>query len=114
MTWNVEKTKIAMSNGAVVDFDFEISQVMQVDNVLVVILEVPPDRVMPENVFGVSPTGALLWRIERTVENSSDPTNRYIEITGHANGVVRIYNWNGVNSGVDVHTGKVLDARIAK
>jgi hypothetical protein len=114
MIWSTEKRLVKASNGVVVTFDFDIREATEVNGILIVILEVPPDHAMTENVFGVSAEGKLLWQIERTVANSTDPVNRYLGVTSHDQRIARIYNWNGVNSGVDIHTGKVLDAQIVK
>lgn len=86
----------------------------EVDDVHIVILEVPPGHMMTGNVFGVSSDKKLLWQIERTAANSTDPVNRYLGATGHDHRVARICNWNGVNSGVDICSGKVLDPQVAK
>ena len=114
MNWTVTGNQIKASNGNQTTFEFDIRETTKVDDVLIVILKVPPKHVMTENVFGVSPEGKLLWQIERTAANSTDPENRYLGVTGHDDHTARIYNWNGTNSGVDVHSGKVLDTQVTK
>lgn len=114
MDWNVSSKQVTASNGAVVRFDYDIRGTAHVDGVLIVILEVPPGHVMTENVFGVSRGGKLLWQIERSAANSTDPENRYICVTGHSRETARIYSWSGMNSGIDVHTGRIVDTQVAK
>jgi hypothetical protein len=114
MTWTSEGKQVRFPNGNIVTFDFDIREIVEVDGVLIVILDIPPDRTMTENVFGISKEGKLLWQIERTAANSSDPTNVYTTITGHDQNTARIYNWNGTSNSVDAGTGKVLSTGIAK
>ena len=114
MIWTVEGREIKFPNGNVIRFDFEIAQTAEVDGVLVVILEIPRGRVMTENVFGVSPEGKILWQIEPSVDNSTDPTNRYLDIILYNGPIVRILNWGGINSALDVRNGKVYDHRVVK
>jgi hypothetical protein len=114
MTWTIEANQVKAANGRVVNFDFDIREASEVDGVLVVILEVPPGGVMTENVFGISPEGKVTWQIERTAANSTDPINCYIGITSHDQHIARIYNWNGINSALDVHTGALFDFQFAK
>jgi hypothetical protein len=114
MTWTIEGKQVRFPNGTTVTFEFEIQEIVEVDGVLVVILEIPPNRMMTENVFGISTEGKLLWQIERTAANSTDPANKYTGFTGHDQKIVRIYNWNGTSNAVDARTGKVLSTGIAK
>jgi hypothetical protein len=114
MTWTIEGKQVRLPNGTTVMFEFGIQEIVEVDGVLVVIVEIPPNRTMTENVFGISTEGKLLWQIERTAANSTDPTNMYTGITGHDQKIVRIYNWNGTSNTVDASTGKVLSTGIAK
>lgn len=112
--WKVEGRDVTAQNGKLVSFEYAVSDAAEVDGVLVVVLAVPPKVSMTENVFGVSREGELLWQIKPCAANSTNPVNQYVGITGKVGAIARIYNWNGMNSAVDVHTGKVSDHRFVK
>jgi hypothetical protein len=114
MSWTIEKRQIENVQGNVIPFPYDIKETLEVNGILVVLLEVPPDRVMTENVFAISSDGKLLWQIAPTAGNSTDPVNTYTGFTGHGEGTVRIFNWNGTSSLVDLQTGKVLATGVAK
>jgi hypothetical protein len=113
MSWTIGARQVTASNGKVVNFDYDIAETAEVAGTLVVVLDVPPGRVMTENVFGVSSEGKLMWQIERTAVNAN-PTNVYTGITRHDQHIAHIYNWNANDTVVDVRTGKILDTGIAK
>jgi hypothetical protein len=114
MTWIFSDKNVVAPNGRMIPFDFSVREFLKVGDIAIVILEVPPGRTMTENVFGISPDGTVLWQIERTAANSTHPVNRYLGVATTAARVIRIGNWNGISTEVDVLTGKILDTRVAK
>ncbi len=108
---NYSGSQLRLENGQTVMFPHRIKECRLVDNVIVVVLDVPPDVSMTENVYGVSPGGEILWQIERTPGMSTDPTDRFEGITGVSPGKVQITNWNGIAAQVDIHSGKIISTR---
>lgn len=45
-------------------FEYNIRYVQEVGNILIVLLEIPYNESYLNNVFGVSTTGAIKWRIQ--------------------------------------------------
>ena len=115
MNWAVEGNEVKTPNGNVVSFDFPVNEALEAGEVLIVVLDVPPDEVMTENVFCVSKDGKVLWQIERIPATSTDPTNVYTGVSeGESASTVRIANWNGDVATMDVETGRVLKSEWLK
>ena len=115
MKWSIQGKTVTFDNGKTVPFEYDIKDSIELENIVVVVLEIPRGKVMTENVFGVSSdSGIILWHIERIPETSSDPENRYVEILSADAGVVRIGNWNGTVMDVNVKDGHVIRSVITK
>jgi len=102
--------------GVTATFRFPVKTVDRRGDVLVVVLEVPPQESMTENVFGVSAAdGAMLWQVERVAMTGTNPVNRYLNVLP-ADGADHawLYNWNGADVLVDVRTGRVIRAELGK
>lgn len=112
--WNIEKNQIKFPHGDVIRFDHKIASTKEVNGILVVLLDVPSDKIMTENVFGVSSEGKLLWQIESVLETSTDTVNSYTAIGQCTSNTIVLSNWNGTAVNVDVQTGKILEVKIVK
>lgn len=112
--WTISGNEIHFDDGSTVQFPYDIQECQRIDDVLVVVLDLPRDSRMTENVFGVSLDGKIIWQIERTPEMSKDPINFYTGILKPSSRGVRLANWNGVSADVDVRTGKISDFGITK
>jgi hypothetical protein len=107
MVYKILDNRIDLDNGHSISLPHNIRGAEVIDKVLVVVLDVPPKKVMTENVFGVSEDGKILWQIEKIPETSADTSNCYIEIINRQADQVRLANWNGMVVDVDVNTGTV-------
>jgi hypothetical protein len=108
MTYQVRESRIEFDKGTQVTLPFTVGDTALVDGVLIAVLKLPPGQSMTENVFGISPRGAILWQIERIPATCIDPVaNQYVTIMGHDKGRVRVNNWTGAAVDVYVLTGKV-------
>lgn len=114
MTWVIEGTQIKTQNGNVVTLAYNVKESIQVGEVLVVLLDVPPNQSMTENVFGLSHDGTVLWQIERTSATATDPFNCYVGVIASSDNTVRVANWNGMVSDINVKTGRVIQSRWMK
>lgn len=84
---------------------YPIKQRLEVEGVNVVLLGVPPEHHYPENIFGLSEKGDVLWQIE--ARPSKAPNNRYTSIRDEV-GIAVATTEDGFQRKVDVKTGKVL------
>lgn len=103
--WKSEGHRVIAPNGKTVEFEHPIKQSHAIDQVLIVLLDVPPAVQMPENVFGVSDKGDVVWQIERTAKN---PLFRYEEIHENQGGEIVVWHYECSNNYLDFRSGKIL------
>ena len=109
MNWQVEGASVVAPGVQAVRFAYPIREAREVQGVLVVVLDVPEDHVMTENVFGISEDGKLLWQLGACPTNSADPAYRYTDIIRADGKTIWIDNTSEVASAVDVRSGTVWD-----
>lgn len=86
----------------------------RVSDIEVVVLEVPPNVTMTENVVGLDEEGGVVWRVERIRSTGSNSRDHYVGITRSTGSTVTLANWNGMLVDVDVRTGKVVGETFGK
>ena len=104
MTFQIDGKRLQTVDGVIAEFAYSIKEVALVNEVFVVLLDVPANKSMTENVFGVSRKGEILWQIERIPETGTDPSNSYTGLFAR----LKVFNWNGVGVEIDANTGKVI------
>jgi hypothetical protein len=107
--YSVTKNEVIADFGVHVIMPYEIHRVLEVPNGLVVLLKVPPVASMTENVFGVTPEGAISWQVEQIPETSLHPLLWYADMEKVGDSAVRLFNWNGWAVTIDRANGKVRD-----
>jgi hypothetical protein len=112
LDWAKEGDVLVLNNEKRVSFDYPIGSIFETCGLLIVVLDVPPDYLMTENVFGVSKQGEIVWQIEPTSKTSyPHPTNFYVgSQDSNIAGLAMIWNFNGTAVFIDVRTGKVVIA----
>ena len=113
MNVQIEQNRLLIDGQMWAEFVFPIKQAREVQDVVVVILPVPPDRTMTENVFGVLGDGHVAWQIERIPETSTGSVNCYMDLREEGGNII-VGNWNGTDVTVDVHTGTVLGTKVTR
>jgi hypothetical protein len=114
MTYEMLGKQLRISEGATLEFDYPISEVVEVSDMLIVLLQVRAKESMMENVFGVSKAGHIVWQIEPRPDIMVDPVNRYTGIFPREEGRVMLNVWAGIGVEIDPLTGKVIDWWIGK
>ncbi len=89
---------------------YAIKQRIEIGGVNVLLLSVPPDQDYPQNIFGVSEKGDVLWQIEP--RSSKAPHNKYTSIRDEVGIVVGTTEDNAQRK-IDPKTGKVLHEEAA-
>ncbi len=84
---------------------YPIKQRLEIDGVNILLLNVPPDQAYPQNVFGVSEKGDVLWQIEP--RSSQLPNPHYTSIRDEV-GLVVARTEDKIQRKIDPKTGKVL------
>ena len=79
---------------------------------LVVVLDVPPNETMTENVFGILPNGETAWQIERDESLvTAYPGMDYVGVTDipEDDKKIKCHHFAGFMMIIDVTSGKILD-----
>jgi hypothetical protein len=84
---------------------YPIKERLEIDGVNVLLLNVPPDQAYPQNLFGVTEKGDVLWQVEARSTNA--PNSRYTSIRDEV-GVIVARTEDKLQRKVDPKTGKVL------
>ena len=84
---------------------YPIKQRLEVDGVNVILLSVPPEEHYPQNIFGLSERGEVLWQIEP--RPFTRPNNKYTSIRDEI-GLVVAKSEDECERKIDAKSGKVL------
>lgn len=82
-----------------------IQQRIELDGINVVLLGVPPDAHLPENIFGLNAAGDILWQVE--ARTSRAPNGRYASMRDEV-GIIVARTDDGYQRKIDPKSGKVL------
>ena len=85
---------------------YPVKQRLSVEGVDVVLLAVPPEEHFPQNIYGMSEQGDVLWQIEP--RPSETPNNRYTSIRDEVGLVVAVAE-DSAQRKIDPKTGRVLN-----
>lgn len=108
MSWAVEGPTVETPSGKIITMEYPIASWVQIGDAIVVVLDVPPKRVLTENVLALDSDGAIRWQIQRTADTASSPHNCYVGISGHDGNTVTLANWNGMLVQVSVKDGTII------
>jgi hypothetical protein len=84
---------------------YPIKERLEIDGINVLLLNVPPDQAYPQNLFGVTEKGDVLWQVEP--RPSSAPNPHYTSICDEVGELVALTE-DKMQRKVDQTTGKVL------
>jgi len=101
-----------------VSFDFCIKDVQFIDNIYVLLLDIPNDVDETDNIYGVNEQGKIIWRIENPIEafniNKDEQGYRYLASSTYVNmhlspnGVFTANTFFAIKYTLDYKTGKLL------
>lgn len=100
---------LALSSGKSIEFEFSIKIVIPINELLIVVLEVPPKTIYNENVFAVDDKGTVVWRINKTPLFYDREDCPYISAEINEKSQLILFNWCDTAVIVDFATGCVLD-----
>ena len=99
--------RVELPSGRHLDFEFEVAEVLDMGDLLVVRLEIPSGVVMNRNVFGISDEdGQILWQVPDRDLVYHDSPYTGLRRVGE---MVALCNWDGLELRVDPRTGSVLE-----
>jgi hypothetical protein len=106
MNFSIQNNELFTGNGERVQFLFPVAEFIEFEDVTIVRLNVPIDKILNENVFGVSKNGVVLWQISKRkyiYENSP-----YMNLS-KSNKHVKAHNWDCIDLVLDPNTGDVIE-----
>lgn len=116
--YRVEENTLILKNGKVIMFDYPIyiEESLVVNNVIIILLKIPPKRNYNNNVFALNEEGGIIWQISYKKEQLFYQTD-YCHFTGtliNKEGKLVLFNWGDTAFVVDYRTGKILDSYCSK
>ena len=84
---------------------YPIKQRLEAEGVNIVLLSVPPNENLPENIFGLNEKGDVLWQVE--ARPSTAPNNKYTSKRDEV-GIVVAKTEDECQRKIDPKSGKVL------
>lgn len=96
-----------------VNLPYPVQEILFSSGVCIVRLEAPPGKIFNENVFGLDPSGKIIWTIEAA--RHVHPDSPYTEI--HLDSDPRFVwasNWDGANRKIDIISGRTVATEYAK
>ena len=105
--------KLEINNNKIV-FDYDIRYVVETNDILIILLEIPNNVIYLNNVFGVNKGGKVKWRIQNVndvfnIKNQLPFENLMINETG-----VYVSDFYGRRFSLNPITGKVLSNDIVR
>lgn len=113
MTYIVTDNVLSV-NGKEVVFDHEIRDTLQTNGVIVVLLSAGDREVSSDNVYGVSITGDIIWRIETRHSFGTGTSDYFTGIAGEREGVVYLYHYSCDVVKIDPNTGGIIGTEFRK
>ncbi|MEO8820888.1 MAG: hypothetical protein ABI374_08615 [Ginsengibacter sp.] len=93
---------------SVLKFDFPIKEFVEISDMLIVRLEIPPKIISNENVFGISLIEKKIkWRIAK-LKYATGTDCPFIKIEQFMNNV-KLFNWCNIYLEVNALTGEILE-----
>lgn len=87
------------------EFPYPTLKSVNLRNIEIVVLDVPPKAMFNENVFGVDSTGRVIWQIQTVPHVRADSPYTNIEIDEAS---IVAYNFDGQALRLDAATGGVI------
>jgi len=96
-------------NGKVVNFQYEIDNVKECGNLLIVLVDIPSNVQAVNNVYAVNENGQIVWQIEDagsvySIQNDVPYVGTRITETSQ----LVVTNFNGVTFTVEPVSGKII------
>ena len=106
----IDRNRVIFSPKLVVELKYDVWKVAEFPDVLVVLLDTPQKK-YPDNVFGVSYEGKILWQIRpvRTIMPNSPFTD-----CERKSDELRLYHIDGTLYRVNPLTGEILGSTFVK
>jgi len=100
-------------DGHEVELPYQISEAIEIADVIVVRLRVPTGEGYARNVWAYESDGSLRWKIE-CADEKEGIEQPYADIGVDEEKGLWAYNWNSLEYTVDIETGELVDSMFRK
>lgn len=107
--YRIESNKIIFKSGGPITFKYPIKQSIFIDDVIILILDIPVKEVYNQNVFGINSFGNFLWQIGVVELFQKIKDCPYTDMRKNEYNQVVLYNWCDTAVIINPKTGDVLD-----
>lgn len=93
-----------------ITFEYEIDTVLPVDDMFIVLLKIPKGSKEVDNLYGITSTGDIKWRVQSVQEAFNIPQNTpYIALDIVDNDKIRVTNFYGMRYSVNPKNGFLIE-----
>ena len=115
MKYEIKENKLTINGNQSIKFKYNVKNVVEVNNTIIVLLDIPPKESMSENIFAISDEGQILWQIEpRKDSTKNDPDDVYVGLHYINQDEIKAFHWQGLAVVVDTFTGKIKSVLVTK
>ncbi|MBR2525459.1 hypothetical protein IKE67_03225 [bacterium] len=97
-------------------FNFEVGDLIETDNAVVVRLNIPADDDTRRNVFAMKKNAEFIWQVESSLEHYPEINVElpYENMALLNNGNISVSDFFGRTFEVDINTGKLLNFKVSR
>jgi hypothetical protein len=103
----IKDNELIFTDNSIISFDFPIKEEINIDDILIIRLEVPIEKIYNENVYGISIKGQkIIWQINKVKYDSENCP--FIKIYIKENQLF-LRNWCHITFEVNYKTGEITN-----
>lgn len=93
MSYTIDNNTLKYSNRSALDFEYSILKTLEIDNILIVLLDIPNKVNYTRNVFAFDALGDFLWQINDFELYYKGNWCPYIDIIINDENEIVLFNW---------------------
>jgi hypothetical protein len=105
LPFTVQWRELRLASGHTIEFKYQVHSALQTGAVIAVLLHVPAEGVLNENIFGVNERGDILWQIQKRPQAPAN--SPYLRIAT-VNGELLAYGSDNSIVSIDHRTGTLI------
>jgi len=109
MNYTIASNNIIFENGYSLNFEYPIKNTLLINNIVIILVDPPFDRIYNQNVFAVRISGDFLWRIGKVSLYNNSNNCPYVGIIVNDSNQLVLFNWCDTAIIVDPETGEMLN-----
>jgi hypothetical protein len=107
--YRIANNKLIFKTGEPIVFKYPIKQSILVEDIIILILDIPAKEVYKQNVFGIKVCGDFLWQIGVVELFQKAKDCPYIDMQKNDANQIVLFNWCDTAIIINPKTGEVID-----